>query len=84
MGIAGLWEQWSDSDSREIVYSYTMLTINAEDHPFMRDYHKPQDEKRMVVILPRGLYGDWLKAPASDSMEFMRQYLAKLTRLSAK
>jgi hypothetical protein len=22
----------------------------------------------MVVILPKGLYGDWLKAPAGDSM----------------
>jgi hypothetical protein len=28
-----------------------MLTINADDHPFMRQYHKPEDEKRMVVIL---------------------------------
>jgi hypothetical protein len=28
-----------------------MLTINADDHPFMRHYHKPEDEKRMVVIL---------------------------------
>ncbi len=43
---------------------------------FMRNYHKPEDEKRMVVILPKGLYGDWLKAPAADSMEFMRQYRA--------
>nr|WKV17809.1 hypothetical protein [Pseudomonas sp. AU10] len=45
-------------------------------NPFMRHYHKPQDEKRMVVILPKGLYADWLKAPAADSMEFMRQYPA--------
>jgi putative SOS response-associated peptidase YedK len=76
MGIAGLWEQWRDPGTGEVLHSYTMLTINADDHPFMRNYHKPQDEKRMVVILPRGLYGDWLKAPAGDSMEFMRQYPA--------
>lgn len=76
MGIAGLWEQWRDPDTGKILHSYTMLTINADDHPFMRNYHKPQDEKRMLVILPRGLYGDWLKAPAGDSMEFMRQYPA--------
>ncbi|WP_262378266.1 hypothetical protein [Pseudomonas sp. WS 5532] len=63
-------------DTGTILHSYTMLTINADDHSFMRNYHKPQDEKRMVVILPRGLYGDWLKAPASDSAEFMRQYPA--------
>lgn len=76
MGIAGLWEQWRDPGTEKILHSYTMLTINADDHPFMRNYHKPQDEKRMVVILPKGLYGDWLKAPAGDSMEFMRQYPA--------
>lgn len=76
MGIAGLWEQWRDPDTGQILHSYTMLTINADEHSFMCRYHKPQDEKRMIVILPRGLYGDWLKAPAADSMEFMRQYPA--------
>ncbi len=33
------------------IYSYTMLTINAEHHPLLRLMHKPADEKRMVVIL---------------------------------
>ena len=76
MGIAGLWEQWHEPGTDRILHSFTMLTVNADNHPFMRNYHKPQDEKRMVVILPKGLYGDWLKASASDSMEFMRQYPA--------
>ncbi|NWB63543.1 SOS response-associated peptidase [Pseudomonas sp. F1002] len=76
LGIAGLWEQWRDPGTGAILHSYTMLTINADDHSFMRNYHKPQDEKRMVVILPRGLYSDWLNAPASHSAEFMRQYPA--------
>jgi len=30
MGIAGLWDRWVDSVSGEIVWSFTMLTINAE------------------------------------------------------
>ena len=76
MGIAGLWEQWRNPGTGETVHSFTMLTLNADDHPFMCHYHKPQDEKRMLVILPRGLYGDWLNAGASDSMEFIRQYPA--------
>jgi putative SOS response-associated peptidase YedK len=75
MGIAGLWERWRSSTG-EVLHSYSMLTVNADNHAFMRNYHKPEDEKRMVVILPRGLYSDWLDAPASDSMEFMRQYPA--------
>lgn len=75
MGIAGLWERWKNADG-EIVLSYTMLTINADDHTFMRDYHQVDHEKRMVVILPKGAYRDWLKATPGESMEFMRQYPA--------
>ena len=75
MGIAGLWEQWT-SPAGEIVFSYTMLTLNADEHPLMRNFHRHTDEKRMVVILPRGLYRDWLYAPASDSREFIRQFPA--------
>lgn len=75
MGIAGLWERWKNPEG-ETVHSYTMLTVNADDHEFMRNYHRPEDEKRKVVILPRGLYKDWLVAPVSESMEFMRRYPA--------
>ncbi|WP_296235741.1 SOS response-associated peptidase [uncultured Pseudomonas sp.] len=73
--IAGLWERWKSPDG-ETVHSMTMLTVNADEHPFMRNYHRPDDEKRMVVILPNGAIRDWLKASVSQSMEFMRQYPA--------
>lgn len=61
----------------EWVHSYTLLTINADDHPLLRNFHKPGDEKRMVVILPEGAYDDWLSVPVGSSMEFMRQYPAQ-------
>jgi len=48
-----------------------MLTINADDDPLFRDYHQAGEEKRMVVILPEGAYGDWLTAPAEASREFL-------------
>ncbi len=75
MGLAGLWSAWK-SPAGAWVHSYTMLTINADDHTLMRNFHKPGDEKRMVVILPEAAYDDWLKAPAARSMDFMRQYPA--------
>lgn len=74
MGIAGLWAVWKGPKGD--VFSYTMLTINADDHPFMRQYHKPDDEKRMVVILNEGDYDDWLQAPAPNSRDFLRQFPA--------
>jgi len=71
--MAGLWSVWK-SPKGEWVHSYTMLIINADQHPLMRLFHKPTDEKRMVVILPPERYLDWLEAPIEHSMEFMRPY----------
>lgn len=75
MGIAGLWSWWRAPDGTT-VHSFTMLTINADDHALFRNMHKPGDEKRMVVILPRGAYSDWLDAGANDTREFLRPYPA--------
>lgn len=75
MGIAGLWSWWKSATGVEIL-SFAMLTVNADKHPLMRNYHKPNDEKRMVVILNEDAYGKWLTAPASKSMDYMRAYPA--------
>jgi putative SOS response-associated peptidase YedK len=69
LGIAGLWSSWK-SPKGEIL-SYTMLTINADGHALMNQFHKPTDEKRMVVVLPPERYQDWLNASAEQSMGFM-------------
>lgn len=44
LGIAGLWSAWQ-SPKGETIHSFTMLTINADAHPLMRQFHKPTDEK---------------------------------------
>lgn len=75
MGIAGLWSWWKSPAGVEVL-SFAMLTINADDHSLMRNFHKPADEKRMVVILPESAYADWLEAPSAQSMAFMRAYPA--------
>jgi putative SOS response-associated peptidase YedK len=75
MGIAGLWSSWK-SPVGETIYSFTMLTINADDHSLMRQFHKPTDEKRMVVILPQDSYEPWLRAKPQQSVDFMRQFPA--------
>lgn len=54
-----------------------MLIINADDHILFNQFHKPQDEKRMVVILGMDQYDEWLKGQAGKSTDFMRQYLAE-------
>ena len=56
--------------------SFTMLTINAASHPLIQNFHKPADEKRMVVILPPERYQDWLVTKPTDSMDFMLPFAA--------
>lgn len=76
MGIAGLWAQWRDP-AGALVQSFTMLTINADDHAFMRQFHRPEDEKRSVVILPPQRWDDWLVAGAAHSAAFLQPFPAQ-------
>lgn len=77
LGVAGLWDRYRNA-AGELVESFTMLTINAADHPVFREYHKPNDEKRMVVILPEGAYGDWLEAGPEETGDFLQGFPADL------
>lgn len=72
LGIAGLWSWWRPPGGEE-GHSFTLLTINSDTHPEMCKYHRPGDEKRMIVILREEDYDAWLDAPAARSMDFMRQ-----------
>ena len=75
MEIAGLWSSWKSAKG-EAVLSFTMLTINAQEHPLMQQFHKPADEKRMVVLLPPDKYQEWLEAKPEQSMGFMQMFPA--------
>lgn len=77
LGIAGIWD-WRPNggpDDRPLV-SFSMLTINADDHPLMKRFHKPGDEKRMLVILEPEQYEPWLQAPVSKVPDFYIPYPA--------
>jgi putative SOS response-associated peptidase YedK len=76
MGLAGLWAQWR-SPQGETVHSFTLLTINADAHPLMRHFHRPHDEKRMIVVVPPERYDDWLQAQAPDRADFLQAWPAE-------
>ena len=82
LGVAALWQPWKSPEG-EWVNIFTMLTLNADDHDLMKHMHRPDpkrppemQDKRMVVILPEGLYEAWHDAPAANSADFIRQYPA--------
>lgn len=71
--IAGLWDSRTGPDGNEQL-SFTMLTINAEDHDLMKNFHRPGKEKRMIVILPSSSVEPWLMATPDQSPGFFLPY----------
>jgi len=74
MAIAGIWE-YRPADQ---LFSFSMLTINADGHPLMKRFHKPDDEKRVVMILDPGQYQGWLNGSLATGEDVYRQYPAEL------
>jgi putative SOS response-associated peptidase YedK len=78
LGIAGLWE-WRPTGGPDNLplLSFTMLTINADNHPLMRRFHRPEDEKRMPVLLDSPQYSAWLQSTKEQVPDFLRAYPAQ-------
>lgn len=76
MAVTGLWDTWTNPLTGEIVISFTMLTVNADTHPVMQRFHKPDDEKRSVVIVDQPL--DWLAGPVELRSPLVRPPQASL------
>lgn len=74
VAIAGIWE-YRTADQ---LLSFSMLTINADGHPLMQRFHKPDDEKRMVMILDPDQYEGWLDGSLMTEQDVYRQYPADL------
>lgn len=77
LGVAGIWEHKQDGGNGLPLLSFSMLTINADGHPLMQRFHKPDDEKRMLVILLPEQYDDWLHCPVEGAAEFFVRYPAE-------
>lgn len=52
------------------VRSMSMLTINADHHPFMKQFHKPTDEKRSIIVIPDEYRKDWLNCKNDEAQNF--------------
>jgi putative SOS response-associated peptidase YedK len=82
--LAGLWNEWTDPESGEIVPSYTMLTINCNAHPLLSLMHRPdvdkdgivlppeRQDKRSIVPLEREHWETWLHGTAEEAASLVR------------
>lgn len=82
MGIAGIYTKWRSPDGLEL-FSFSMLTVNADGHPVFQRFHRPGDEKRMVVILDRKDYDAWLTCPLVEAPKFFAQWMGPLETFPA-
>ena len=65
----------------EKVRSFSLLTINANQHPFMKQFHNPNDEKRSIIVIPEESRQDWLHCNHEEAGEFFfemrNEFIAK-------
>ena len=71
-GIASLWETWINPSSGEVITSFTMLTINADEHPVMKKFHRFGDEKRTPLVLSTSQFNQWLSANETQAIALMK------------
>lgn len=71
LAIASIWEKYTDKTNGVIVFSFSMLTVNATDDKVMKHFHKPKDEKRSVVVLTEDEYLPWLHTDPTNARSFL-------------
>jgi putative SOS response-associated peptidase YedK len=77
--LAGIWSEWVERDTGEVVPSYTMLTTNCDGHPLLSRMHKPDtklpddaQDKRTVIPLLRNDWQTWLTGTPQDAQRLIQ------------
>jgi putative SOS response-associated peptidase YedK len=72
-GFAGLWEEWLDKQTGELLETCTIITTEANE------VLKPVHDRMPVILLPER-YDEWLDAKVKDTkrlQELLKPYSAK-------
>ena len=82
MGLAGVYRQWRGPDGR-FLWTFAMITINADGHPVYQRMHAPGEEKRMVTILDPAEYDRWLQCSPEEAKSFFTPWRGALDAFPA-
>ncbi|MBB3192854.1 SOS response-associated peptidase family protein [Roseateles terrae] len=77
--LAGIWNEWVDPATGEVVPNYSMLTCNCDGHPLLGRLHKPdpslppdaQDKRAVIAIEPQD-WASWLFGSMSEAQALLR------------
>lgn len=88
--LAGLWSEWTDPATGEILPNFTMLTTNCDGHPLLCRLHKPvlgddgaplpaelQDKRSLIHVDPAD-WAQWLQGDESDAQALIRPQRAEV------
>lgn len=88
--LAGIWSEWTDPASGEVVTSYSMITQNCDGHPLLAQMHKPdpllpadRQDKRAVVPLEPKDWDQWLCGDLAQAERLIQLPDAELFRHGA-
>lgn len=82
--LAGLWNDWTDIATGEILNTYTIVTTRA--NPLLGKIHnkpKNSNDPRMPVILPEDLREEWLKPLSKQEIKEIATYVYPDSQLDA-
>ena len=77
--LAGLWSEWTDKETGEVVPNFTALTCNCDDHPMLDRLHKPdlklpvdQQDKRSLVHVDPEYWEQWLHGTTDEALQLIQ------------
>ena len=79
LGLCGVWERWK-SPAGEEVTSCATFTINCDEHPLLKRFHKHFDgngesnERRTPALLREKGYDRWLDALVDEAPSFFTPF----------
>ena len=68
-GVAGIYDFWKNS-AGEWIPSFSLLTVNADNHMLMNQFHAPGDEKRSLIVVDPDSCDEWLRTTTDEAMTF--------------
>jgi len=75
--VADLWRYWGEEDGSQ-TYSFTQITINADNHSLISRMHRPGGWNHNLVIVPESGYDDWLFCRDAElARPFLQNYPAE-------
>ncbi|MCU7374964.1 SOS response-associated peptidase [Paucibacter sp. O1-1] len=77
--LAGLWSEWTDPETGELVPNFTMITRNCNEHPMLNRLHKPDpflkpgqpEDKRSLVHVEPERWDAWLHGNEAQAREVL-------------